>query len=105
MTDFGARRPTGGEQPHVSAVRLIGTYHQTELRKLQRRLREGFDRVDDGLIDEFDLDEMIRHYERSTAELRRFCGQSGSEREQAAANLEGLRARGEEPDWWALGAI
>jgi hypothetical protein len=104
MSDFGPRQPTGDDHPHQSTARLIGTYHQQQLRKLLHKLRAGFDRLDDGVIDAFDLDEMIQHYERSTGELRRFCGSSGPEREQAAVTLEAMRARGEEPDWWAAGA-
>lgn len=104
MTEIGPRIPTSGDGKHQSAARLIGTYHREQLRALLGHLRTAFDRLDGGTIDEFDLDEMIRHYERSTAKLRNFCGSSGAEREEAARNLEALRASGEEPNWWDVGA-
>jgi hypothetical protein len=87
-----------------AAQELIATYHQTQLRALLDRVRAGFARFDAGDIDEFDLDGLIHHYKRSAAELWKFCGSSGGQLLQAARTLSYLRERGEEPDWWNVGA-
>ena len=87
---------------------MIAAYHQSELRTLLERVRAGFNQLDAGEIDEFDLDDVIHHYKRSAAELWRFCGSSGGQWQQAARALTYLREHGEEPDWWSaalLGAI
>jgi hypothetical protein len=41
---------------------------------------------------------------RSVRELWKFCGSSGSQWEHAARVVRGMRADGEEVDWWAAGA-
>jgi hypothetical protein len=80
------------------------SYHQTQLRALLERVRDGLARLDAGEIDEFDLDDLIHHYKRSATELWKFCGSSGGQWERAASMLTYLRERGDEPDWWEAGA-
>jgi hypothetical protein len=63
-----------------------------------------FAQFDAGDIDEFDLDSLIHHYERSAAELWKYCGSTGGQWLQAARTLSYLGERGEEPDWWNVGA-
>ncbi len=83
---------------------MIGEYHEQQLRLLLERVRHGFDRLDAGEIDAFDLDELIHRYKRSARELWKFCGQSGSQWLSAARTIEFLKEHGEElPDWWAAG--
>ena len=83
---------------------LIAAYHQTQLRALLDHVRAGFDRLDAGDIDEFDLDNLIHRYERSATELWKFCGSSGGQWQQAAHTLTYFREHGDEPDWWEMGA-
>ena len=83
---------------------LIAAYHEEQLRVLLEHVRAGFARLDAGEIDVFELDELLHHYKRSAAELWKFCGSSGSQWERAANTLTRLRDRGDEPDWWRVGA-
>src|SRR5580700_4642317 len=93
-----------GERARRRAAReLIGAYHDEQLRGLLEHVREGFDRLDRGEIDAFELDDLIHRYKRSARELWKFCGSSGSDWERAARRLEFLRGDGEEPDWWSVG--
>ncbi|MGO9457654.1 MAG: hypothetical protein ACLP62_11495 [Acidimicrobiales bacterium] len=87
-----------------AARELIGAYHQEQLRALLEQVRAGFVRLDAGEIDECELDNLIHHYKRSAAKLWTFCGSSGGQWLQAARMLAYLRERGEEPDWWEVGA-
>jgi hypothetical protein len=105
MSEAVSDRGHGGERAQRRAAReTIGRYHEEQLRLLLERLREGFARLDAGEIDAFELDELIHRYKRSSRELWKFCGQSGSGWLTAARTLEYLREQGEElPDWWAAG--
>jgi hypothetical protein len=87
-----------------AARELIGTYHEEQLRALLEHVREGFERLDAGEIDPFELDDLIHHYKRSARQLWMFCGSTGSQWERAARTLEYLRDSDEEPDWWQAGA-
>jgi hypothetical protein len=90
-----------GEKAERRAAReLIAAYHQTQLRALLDRVRLGFAQLDAGEIDEFDLDDLIRHYKRSASELWKFCGSTGGHWLRATRTLKYLRETGEEPDWW-----
>ena len=94
-----------GERARRRAARkIIGEYHEEQLRALLEHVREGFARLDSGEIDVFELDDLIHHYKRSARELWKFCGSSGSEWERAAGVLALLQEQGEEPDWWEAGA-
>ncbi len=98
-------RDIEGEKARRRAARkMIGEYHETQLRLLLDHVRDGFDQLAAGEIDPFQLDELIHRYKRSVQKLWTFCGSSGSGWERAALTLEGLREQGEEePDWWAAG--
>ena len=87
-----------------AARELIAAYHQAELRKLLERVRTGFDQLDAGTIDEFELDDLIHHYKRAANELWKFCGSSGGQWLQAVSALAYAREHGDEPDWWTIGA-
>ena len=83
---------------------MIAAYHQAELRTLLEHVRTGFVQLDDGNIDEFELDDLIHRYKRSANELWKFCGSSGGQWLQAASALTYMREQGDEPDWWEIGA-
>lgn len=105
MSDPAVERMRADDkQARRAARRMIGEYHEQQLRLLLERVRHGFDRLDAGEIDAFDLDELIHRYKRSARELWKFCGQSGSQWLTAARTIEFLKEQGEElPDWWAAG--
>ena len=84
-----------------AARKLVGEYHERELRALLERVREGFARLDAGEIDAVELDELIHRYKRSAKELWKFCNLNRPE--TAAWLLEDARAQGDEVDWWAAG--
>ena len=63
-----------------AARQTIGAYHEAQLRLLLDRVRDGFNRLDTGEIDAFELAELIHRYKRSARELWKFCGQTGSDR-------------------------
>jgi hypothetical protein len=86
------------------ARRIIGAYHEEQLRLLLERVRDGFAQMDAGEIDPFELDDLIHHYKNSARELWKFCGSSGGQWDHAVRTLEYLREQGEDPpDWWAAG--
>jgi hypothetical protein len=83
---------------------MVDAYHQEQLRALLEHVREGFDRLDAGGINEFELDDLIHRYKRAARQLWAFCGQSGGQWVSAANALTYMRERGEERDWWAASA-
>lgn len=103
MDEYGARPPAEAAPTQVNATRMIGSYYQTQLRSLLGQVRNGFEKLDTGRLDVFELDELIHHYRRSATALWEFCGSSGSERAHAAEVLADMRRRGAEPDWWEAG--
>jgi hypothetical protein len=86
-----------------AARRLIAAYHEEQLLALLEHVRTGFQQLDAGEIDAFELDDLLFHYKRSAAELWKFCGSGGSQIERAASTLAYLRDEGREPDWWERG--
>ena len=98
-------REIEGERARRKAAReLIGRYHDEQLRLLLDHVRDGFEGLDSGELDPFELDELIHRYKRSAQKLWSFCGSSGSAWEQAALTVEWWREHGEEePDWWTAG--
>jgi len=79
---------------------MIGEYHEQQLRVLLEHVRHGFEQLDAGEIDPFDLDNLIHRYKRSAQKLWTFCNGS----EHSALTLEWGREHGEpEPDWWEAG--
>src|SRR3954452_9245788 len=87
-----------------AARELIAAYHRAERRALLEHVRAGFDQLDAGTIDEFELDDLIHHYKRSANEVWKFCGSSGRQWLQAASALKHLREQDDDPDWWEIGA-
>ena len=76
---------------------MIGEYHEQQLRLLLERVRAGFEQLDAGEIDPFDLDDLIHRYKRFTRKLWSFCNGA----EHSALWLDWCREHGEpEPDWW-----
>jgi hypothetical protein len=87
-----------------AARELVGRYHEEQLGILLEHVRDGFQKLDTGEIDPFDLDDLIHHYKRSAQKLWSFCNSTGSGGERAARALEWNREHDEgEPDWWELG--
>ncbi len=87
-----------------AARKLIGQCHENQLRRLLEHVREGFEQLDRGDIDPFELDELIHHHKRSAQKLWSFCGSTAPRAEQAALTVEWWRENGEEePDWWVAG--
>jgi hypothetical protein len=92
------------KQRRKAALEMIGRYHEEQLRSLLERVREGFQKLDDGEIDPFEFDDLIHHYKRSAQKLWSFCNSGGSGGEHAARTLEWNREHVEQdPDWWNLG--
>ena len=104
MMDGTRIRDIEGEKPRRRAARkMIGEYHEQQLRLLLEHVRAGFEKLDGGQLDPFELDELIHRYKRSARELWTFCGSSGSDWERAVKMLALLRENDEEPDWWSAG--
>lgn len=99
----GADAP-GEKARQQEAHAVVAAYHQEQLRTLLEHVREGFDQLDAGEIDEFELDDLIHRYKKAAKQLWLFCGSSEDHRRQAAAALAFMRDRGEERDWWAESA-
>jgi hypothetical protein len=104
MSSGPSHHPPGERGRRREARRVIGAYHEEELRRLLEHVRAGFAELDAGKIDVFELDDLIHRYKRSARELSKFCGSSGSQWERAEGMLAFLREQGEEPDWWEVGA-
>jgi hypothetical protein len=87
-----------------AARRMVGEYHEQQLRLLLDHVGDGFVRLDAGEIDPFDLDDLIHQCKRAAQELCSFCGSGGGAWERAALLLEWEREQGEpETDWWEAG--
>ena len=97
-------RSTDDKTARRAARQLIAAYHEEQLRLLLERVRTGFEQLDAGKIDAFELDEIIHRYHRCAQKLWSFCGSSGGQWLQAARNLAYYRDSGDEPDWWQAGA-
>jgi len=95
--------PSSEKTQRREARATVAAYHQEQLRALLEHVREAFDRLDAGEIDEFELDNLIHRYKRATKQLWLFCESSGGQR-LAASALTSMRDRGEERDWWAESA-
>jgi hypothetical protein len=52
-----------------AALEMLARYHEEQLRSLLEHVREGFQKLDDGEIDPFELDDLIHHYKRSAQKL------------------------------------
>jgi hypothetical protein len=78
MTDGTRIRDIDGEKARRRAARkMIGECHEEQLRLLLEHVRDGFDELDRGELDRFELDELIHRYKRSAQKLWSFCGSSG----------------------------
>ena len=62
-----------------AARAVVAAYHEAELGKLIERLRAGIARYDAGVIDAFELDDLVHHYKRATQKLWSFCVGSGGQ--------------------------
>lgn len=70
MSDAIRIREIEGERARRRAAReLIGRYHDDQLRLLLDHVRKGFEKLDRGEIDPFELDELIHRYKRSAQKL------------------------------------
>ncbi len=105
MTEPGRIRDIENPKARRRAAReAVGRYHEQQLRLLLEHVREGFERLEAGEPDPFELDDLIHHYKRSAHKLWSFCGSGGSDWERAAIALEWNREQGEEEtDWWEVG--
>jgi hypothetical protein len=59
------------------AQELVGRYHEEQLGILLEHVRDGFQRLETGEVDVFDLDDLIHHYKRSAQKLWSFCNSTG----------------------------
>jgi hypothetical protein len=97
-------RPGDDEKAERRAAQeTVAAYHKEQLRGLLERVRSGFEQLDAGEIDEFELDDLIYHYKRSAAELWKFCDYTGSRALQRAHAITRFREEGSDPDWWEAG--
>jgi hypothetical protein len=83
------------------AEETIAVYHQQQLHSLLNRVRDGFVALDEGAIDECELDGLIYRYKRAADALWKFCNGSKAE---LRAQAERLVSLGDGPDWWAASA-
>jgi hypothetical protein len=96
--------PSNDKGKQREARAMIEAYHQEQLRALLEHVREAFNRLDAGDIDEFELDNLIHRYKRAAKHLWIFCESSSGQSEHTADTLTSMRARGEARDWWAQSA-
>lgn len=97
-------RSSNDKAKRLEAQALVAAYHQEQLRVLLEHVRSGFDQLDAGEIDEFELDDLIHRYKRATKNLWVFCEAGGGQPFYSADVITQLRERGEERDWWAASA-
>ena len=84
---------------------LVRGYYEEQLRKLLTRLGECMRLYERGEIDAYDLDALVRRYDRASQELSKFCGDlSGSSVAWTAKVLRKLGPEAEQTDWWERGA-
>lgn len=83
-----------------AALKLVGAYHQEQLRGLLAHVREGFTQLEVGEIDEFELDELIHRYKKAAARLWTFCSVTQAAALATAHAIERMREAGEDRDWW-----
>jgi hypothetical protein len=99
--DTGADR---GKQARRDDVALVTSYHEAQLQKLLEHLRDGFRRYQEGAVDAFELDAVVRQYTRAARELWKFCGDlSGAGAAFTARALSEMREEADEVDWWERG--
>lgn len=80
-----------------SARGLVARYHREQLGKLLEHVRGGFEQMDAGEIDEFELDALIHRYKLAESELWKFCN---ADRQQFRLAAEAAVQDGAGPDWW-----
>lgn len=94
-------REMDGKAERRAARDLVAAFHREQLRALLGHVRRGFEQLDDGVIDEFELDELIHRYKKAASKLWAFCGAGGGRQVDAAHAITYMRERGQEPpDWW-----
>lgn len=94
---------TGERARRRAEAEMVAAYHQEQLGLPLEHVRQGFDRLAAGEIDEFEMDELIHHYSRSAKELWKFCGYGGNRVDWAVHSLGYVRDSGSELDWWEIG--
>ena len=57
-----------------AAHEQVSHCHERQLRLLLDHIRDALADMDDGRTDAFEVDELIRHYQRSACKLWSFCG-------------------------------
>jgi hypothetical protein len=104
-----SRSPDDSQQADRKAQRkadvaLVTTYHEAHLRRLLERVRDGFQRYEEGELDAFGLDALIHQYELAVRELWKFCGDlSGASAASTARALRQMGDEAEQIDWWERG--
>lgn len=99
-----AVRTAGEKVQRNQADAVVGDYHQEQLRSLLEHVREGFNQLDSGAIDEFDLDDLVHRYKRAAKQLWLFCESRGAYRVQVAGAINQMKETGQERDWWGESA-
>lgn len=80
-------------------------FHQEQLRVLLEHVRVGFMQLDEGGIDEFELDDLIHQYKKAATKLWAFCGGGRGSVTEAANAIDYLQEQGQgPPDWWRQAA-
>ena len=99
MDESPAAGGARGKAERRAERELVAAYHQEELQKLLEHVRRGFEQMDAGEIDAFELDELIHRYKKAAAKLWSYCNSGRAQ--QTASVLRFLRERGDSPpDWW-----
>ena len=103
------QNPAGGLRRRDRAqrrddVELVTRYHEAQLSELLDHLRDGVRRYEEGELNAFELDDVVRQYTGAARELWKFCGDlSGSGAASTARALRAMPADAERIDWWERG--
>ncbi len=95
----------GTKSERRAARELVASYHETQLAIVLEHVAAAIDAHRVGLLDVYDVDEVIHQYHRAARELWKFCwsGGAGAHIEIVARLIE-QPIDGEDVDWWQCGA-
>ena len=89
MAEPDHRAETSNDKAKQREARaMVEAYHQEQLRALLEHVREAFNQLDAGDIDEFELDNLIHRYKRAAKHLWIFCESSSGQSEARCCRLD-----------------
>jgi hypothetical protein len=87
-----------GESPRRVAQKKVGAFHEACLGDLAEHVGAGIDRYRAGELDAFEIEQVLRQYNRAAKELWKFC--TLTDVEFAASLVDDGAPR----DWWERAA-